>query len=221
MSIDNWIDGLNVSGKPDEWEVKDLFRSYNITTPNGEIIKPGEVFTDTKLQKPLVVKVCDPNILHKTDIGGVKLNVSDNLEVVIKEMKSLFPESSLIVEEMVAYSGIEFIIGAIIDPDFGPALMVGAGGILTELYKDVKFRLAPITKAEALRMLKELTVAEILQGYRGSKMDISTLADLIVAIGNLVSNLGESFNQLDMNPVVFYEGKWIALDGMIILNKGK
>ena len=221
MSIDNWIHGLNVSGKPDEWEVKNLFQLYNIATPNGEIIKPEDAFTGTKLQKPLVVKVCNPDILHKSDIDGVKLNVSDNLEVIIDDMKSLFPESNLIVEEMVAYSGIEFIIGAIIDPDFGPALMVGAGGILTELYKDVKFRLAPITKAEAIRMLKELTVAEILQGYRGSKMDIFSLADLIVSIGNLVNNLGESFNQLDMNPVVFSNGKWIALDGMIILNNGK
>ncbi|MEA1910757.1 MAG: acetate--CoA ligase family protein [Spirochaetota bacterium] len=217
MSIENWIDGLNVSRKPDEWEVKDLFRSYNITTPNGEIIKQGEVFTGTKLQKPLVVKVCDPNILHKTDIGGVKLNVSDNLETVVKEMKSLFPESSLIVEEMLPYSGIEFIIGALVDPDFGPALMVGAGGILTELYKDVKFRLAPISKSEAVRMLKELTVAEILQGYRGSLMDISSLADLIVSVGDLVNDLGSNFNQLDMNPVVFFEGNWVALDGMAIL----
>ncbi len=217
MSINKWIDGLNISGKPDEWEVKELFRSYNISTPSGELIKPSDEFKGTNLKKPLVVKVCDPEILHKTDIGGVELNVQENLEAVISKMKILFPGSNLLIEEMVPYSGIEFIIGALVDPDFGPAIMVGAGGILTELYKDVKFRLAPITKSEAIRMLKELTVAEILQGYRGSQMDISLLAELIVSIGALVSDLGNDFNQLDMNPVVFFEGKWIALDGMAIL----
>lgn len=218
MSINNWIEGLSIPGKPDEWEVKKLFKSFKIATPKGELILPGIDYKGTKLQKPFAVKVCDPDILHKTDRGGVKLNITDNLGDVIDEMKGIFPESKLLLEEMVPYSGIEFIIGALVDPDFGPALMVGAGGILTELYKDVKFRLAPITKAEALRMLKELTVAEILQGYRGSKMDISSLAELIVSVGELVTGLGSSFNQLDINPVVFSKDKWIALDGMAILN---
>ena len=132
-------------------------------------------------------------------------------------MKLSFPGSNLLVEEMVPYSGIEFIIGALVDQDFGPALMVGAGGILTELYKDVKFRLAPIKKAEAVRMLKELTVADILQGYRGSNMELNPLAELIVSVGKLVNDFGDVFSQLDMNPVVFSRGKWVALDGMAIL----
>ncbi|MDA3938750.1 MAG: acetate--CoA ligase family protein [Spirochaetia bacterium] len=217
MNINNWIDGLNISGKPDEWEMKELFRLYNIFTPKGELIKYDDQFKDTNLQNPLVVKVCDPEILHKTDIGGVKLNISDNIEFVVSEMKSMFPGSNILIEEMVPYSGIEFIIGALVDPDFGSALMVGAGGILTELYKDVKFRLAPISKAEAIRMLKELTVADILQGYRGSQMNITSLAELIVSVGDLVNDLGQNFSQLDMNPVVFYEGNWVALDGMAIL----
>lgn len=217
MSINTWMEGLKISGKPDEWEVKELFKLYNIDIPNGELILSHEKFTDSGLKKPLVVKVCDPKILHKTDIGGVKLNVGDNIKEIIFEMKAAFPESSLLIEEMVPYTGIEFIIGALVDPDFGPALMVGAGGILTELYKDVKFRLAPISKSEAIRMLKELTVADILQGYRGSQMDLSTLADLVVAVGALVNDFGSLFNQLDINPVVFSEGKWVALDGMAIL----
>lgn len=221
MNSNAWLEGLNIPGNPDEWEVKELFKLYNINTPNGVLIRSDEDFNGSELQKPLVVKVCDPKILHKTDIGGVKLNVSDNLDAVISEMKNLFPESNLLVEEMVPYTGIEFIIGALVDPDFGPALMVGAGGILTELYKDVKFRLAPITKSEAVRMLKELTVAEILQGYRGSNMELFPLADLVVSVGELVNDLGSTFNQLDMNPVVFSKGKWVALDGMAILKTEK
>ncbi|MCK5674332.1 MAG: acetate--CoA ligase family protein [Spirochaetales bacterium] len=217
MNIKSWIGGLNIPGKPDEWEVKELFKIYNINTPKGEIIRPDDDFSGTHLEEPYVVKVCDPKILHKTDIGGVKLNVQDNLEEIITQMKSAFPGSNLLVEEMVPYSGIEFIIGALVDQDFGPALMVGAGGILTELYKDVKFRLAPIKRAEAVRMLKELTVADILQGYRGSNMELLPLAELIVSVGDLVNDLGDVFSQLDMNPVVFSEGEWIALDGMAIL----
>lgn len=217
MNINKWIEGLIIPGKPDEWEVKELFKLYNIIVPNGELIRATENFSNTGLQKPLVVKVCDPNILHKTDLGGVKLNVQDNLKETIVEMKSKFPGSNILVEEMVPYTGIEFIIGALVDPDFGPALMVGAGGILTELYKDVRFRLAPISKSEAIRMLKELTVADILQGYRGSLMELSSLAELVVSVGDLVNDLGSFFNQLDINPVVFSGGKWVALDGMSIL----
>jgi len=217
MNINTWIEGLNIPGKPDEWEVKELFKLYSINVPNGELIRFNDNFTNTKLQKPFVVKVCDPEILHKTDIGGVKLNIQDNLKETVVEMKSKFPGSNILIEEMVPYTGIEFIIGALVDPDFGPALMVGAGGILTELYKDVRFRLAPITKSEASRMLKELTVAEILQGYRGSVMELSSMADLVVSVGNLVNDLGKFFNQLDMNPVVFAGNKWVALDGMAIL----
>ncbi len=218
MSINKWIEELKVEAKPDEWEVKKLFNLFNIKTPAGQILKPGELFKSNKIVPPFVVKVCDSTILHKSDIGGVKLNVRENIDTVINEMYKKFPGSNLLIEEMVPYSGIEFIIGALIDPTFGPALMVGAGGILTELYKDVNFRLAPVTRNEALRMLKELTIAEVLMGYRGSDMDISSLADLLVSVGNLVVGLGEGFNQLDINPVVFSGGGWIALDGMAILN---
>ena len=218
MSIKNWISGLNVPGKPDEWEVKELFRFFNINTPRGVLLESEFAFKGTELQQPLVVKVCDSKILHKSDIGGVKLNVRDDISSIITEMRQAFPGSNLLIEEMVPYSGIEFIIGALVDSDFGPALMVGAGGILTELYKDVTFRLAPISKNEAVRMLRELTVAEVLTGYRGSKMDIYSLADLIVSVGELITALESSFNQLDINPVVFSDGKWVALDGMAILN---
>lgn len=217
MSINNWINGLNVPGKPDEWEVKELLTSFNINTSRGKLLKPEMKFNGTNLRQPLVVKVCDSKILHKSDIGGVKLNVKDDIGTVISEMQQAFPGCNLLVEEMVPYSGLEFIIGALVDPDFGPALMVGAGGILTELYKDVTFRLAPISRNEAVRMLKELVVAEVLMGYRGSNMDIYSLADLIVSVGELIIELGSSFNQLDINPVVFSHGKWVALDGMVIL----
>lgn len=218
MSINNWIKGLNIPGKPDEWEMKKLFRTFNIDIPRGEFLHTDQKFNGTELQQPLVVKVCNSGILHKSDVGGVKLNVKDNIDIVISEMRQAFPGSNLLLEEMIPYSGLEFIIGALVDSDFGPALMVGAGGILTELYKDVSFRLAPITKNEAVRMLRELTVADVLTGYRGSKMDIYSLADLIVSVGELITALGSSFSQLDINPVVFADGKWVALDGMAILN---
>ncbi|MCK5199787.1 MAG: acetate--CoA ligase family protein, partial [Spirochaetales bacterium] len=100
MNVNNWIKGLNAPGKPDEWEVKELFKSFNINTPQGELFKPGMEFKGTELQQPLVVKVCNSEILHKTDIGGVELNVKDEIGAVIAKMKSSFPGSNLLIEEM-------------------------------------------------------------------------------------------------------------------------
>ncbi len=218
MSNNKWIKELKIGSKPDEWEVKKLLNDFGINTPPGVLLKPDDLFKPDDLSPPFVVKVCDSKILHKSDIGGVRLKVGKNIHTVIDEMRSEFEGCNLLIEEMVPYSGIEFIIGALIDPTFGPALMVGAGGILTELYKDVNFRLIPFTVNEAHRMLRELTIADVLEGYRGSDMDISSLADLLVSVGDLVVELGDDFNQLDINPVVFCDNNWLALDGMAILN---
>jgi 3-hydroxypropionyl-CoA synthetase (ADP-forming) len=105
------------------------------------------------------------------------------------------------------------------DPVFGPAVMVGAGGIFTELFKDVTFRLAPCPQEEALRMLKELTVYPLIEGYRGSTIDPNKFARIISIVGNMIVDLGNVFSQLDINPIVYSEGRWAALDAMIVLRE--
>lgn len=96
--------------------------------------------------------------------------------------------------------------------------MFGVGGILTELYKDVTFRLAPLDKEEACRMLKELTISEVLQGYRGSHMDLDSLAEIVSSVGDIVAELGDRFNQLDINPIVFDGERWVALDAVLLID---
>ncbi len=217
--IDKWLEGLNIPGKPDEWEVKELLKAKGIRVPEGVLLKPEEKPEKPEISFPVVVKVCDSKILHKTDAGGVILNVlEDGYADAVDSMKSKFPGSRILVEEMSRFSGIEFILGGLVDPTFGPAIMIGAGGILTELYKDVTFRLVPLDKAEALRMMKELTVAAVLEGYRGSEMDIDELAEIVVAVGDLITELGSRFSQLDINPIVYTDKGWCALDGMLVLH---
>ena len=118
---------------------------------------------------------------------------------------------------MRSIEGPEFIIGGIVDPVFGPAVMVGAGGVLTEIYEDAVFRLCPCTRAEALRMLNELRIAPVLNGYRGSRLDIEVLADAVSKISGLFGAFDGRLSQIDINPIVFSEGRWVALDCAVIL----
>ncbi len=217
--IESWLKGLRIPGKPDEWEVKKLLKLKGIRVPEGFVTDPGADAAPVSFNFPVAVKVCDPDILHKTDVGGVALNVFEkDYAGTVEKIQEKFPGSRIMVEEMSTYSGIEFILGGLVDPTFGQAIMAGAGGILTELYKDVTFRLVPLDKDEALRMLKELTVSAVLQGYRGSKMDIEELAEILVSVGDLISELGPHFSQLDINPLVYTSNGWTALDGMLVLN---
>lgn len=216
---EKWLKTLKISGKPDEWEVKQLLQFTGINVPTGILITPEKNPETFSLSFPCAVKVCDPSILHKTDCGGLYLNVNeDDLPKIISKLKMQFPGSNILIEEQVKYERTEFIIGALVDPVFGPAIMFGAGGILTELYKDVTFRLAPCSTKEAERMLKELTISEVLQGYRESSMDLKSLAEIISLIGDLVVLMGDRFNQLDINPIVYGEKGWFALDGVLMLN---
>ncbi len=220
--IDSWLESLRIKMKPDEWEVKKLLKERGVRVPAGALVENTHGGVVNGLSFPVVVKVCDSAILHKTDVGGVVLNVEEkDLSCTIEAMKAKFPGSRILVEEMHHFSGIEFILGGLVDPTFGPAIMIGAGGILTELYRDVTFRLVPLDKAEALRMLQELTVSAVLTGYRGSRMDIGEMADIVVIVGDLITELGSHFNQLDINPMVYTQEGWSALDGMLVLNEVK
>lgn len=215
-----WLKGIKVKNKPNEWEVKELFKLVGLETPVGCLLRSGETLKKSELNYPVVAKVCDSSILHKTDIGGVHLNISeDTIDSVIESLRSIFPSKDILVEEMVKYSNPELIIGSMVDPVFGPAIMVGAGGILTELYEDVTFRLVPLTEKQANIMLGELKISELLNGYRGEKMDRKSLVKILCNISVLVDAIGDDFSQLDINPIVFTGEKWVSLDGVLILNR--
>lgn len=214
----NWLKNLEIDMKPNEWEVKNLFKEIGLKTPNGFLLKPGESFDDTHLKYPLVIKVCDSSVLHKTDVGGIHLNVpKTNIDKAVNDLRDNFPNCNILIEEMVKYSGPEFIIGGLVDPVFGPAIMFGAGGILTELFEDVTFRLAPLSSQQAIQMLKELRISELFNGYRGSNLNIDSLAFVISKVSELIISMDDDFDQLDINPIVFTTNGWLPLDGVLML----
>ncbi|MFO8084691.1 MAG: acetate--CoA ligase family protein [Desulfobacterales bacterium] len=214
------LENFKVSGYPDEFETKALLSSFGIPVPRGIRILPGEKPDSEKLVFPVVVKVCSAHILHKTDQNGVIIGVEpDKIEETLQEFEKRFPDTPILVEEQIHFRGPELIVGAMVDPDFGPAVMVGAGGILTELYKDVSFRLAPLTVREAGRMIRELIVSPAFFGYRGLKCDPEWLAQIITSTAELAVGFGKHFSQLDINPLVFSKNRWVALDAKLLLNQ--
>lgn len=223
--FENWLGSLRSSCRPDEFEAKQLLRLYGIPVPPGFRLSPDECLSDRISDKSMpgpffVAKVCSAEILHKTEQSGVKMDLDvKTLPVAVQDLRDRFPGTPVLIEEQVRHSGSEFILGALVDPALGTALMIGAGGILTELYQDVAFRLAPCSLQEARRMIEELVIAPVLNEFRGIKMDTEGLAGIIALTGRIVLEMGACFNQLDINPLVYADGGWIALDAKLLLNE--
>jgi len=219
--LEQWRSGLLIADRPDEYEVKCLLARLGLNVPHGIRVSPGSAAVVPDFPGPFVAKVCSAEILHKTELKGVRLNVATGeLEGAARDLWRAFPEAPLLVEQMVAFEGPEMIAGGLIDPAFGPAVMVGAGGLLTEITQDAAFRLVPLDEAEALRMLMELKLYPVFEGFRGLRLDPSALARLIVVLGRLVEGLGSRFDQLDLNPVVWAAKGWTILDAKLILYAG-
>ena len=216
--LDEWLAGLAIDSRPDEYEVKSLLTQLGLSVPRGVRLAPGVTGIVPEFQGPYVAKVCSADIMHKTDLKGVYLNLGpDNLSFALEALHTAFPDASILVEEMVASEGPEMIAGGLIDPGFGPAVMVGAGGILTEIAQDVAFRLSPIDDAEARRMLMELKIYPVFEGFRGLHLDAAPLARLLVTVSRLVDALGPRFDQLDLNPIVCSQAGWTILDAKLML----
>jgi len=174
------------------------------------------------LKYPLVLKVVSPDIPHKSDLGGIKLNISSREEVIsgIEEMTTSLekkePDAKIegfLLQEMVQ-NGHQMILGLKQDPIFGTLLMVGMGGIFVELLKDVSWRLAPIDLNEAKRMLQQLKAYPILEGIRGQKKsDIDGLADLLVKLGQFGLE-NPRITELDINPVFVREDDLLIADAL-------
>jgi len=216
--IDAWVRGLRTKGGPDEFEAKALLRAYGIPAPEGKRLMPGDDPDDAAGLCPAALKVCSPRILHKTDVGGVKLKVGrDRLAEEVDELRLRFPGEPVLVEKMSLFQGPEFIIGGLMDPTFGPAVVVGAGGILTEIYHDVSSRLAPCCYEDAVRMLEELTLAPLFHGFRNIEFDLEGFARMITEVSLLVAVGEGTISQMDLNPVVSTGRGWLVLDAKIIL----
>ncbi len=176
---------------------------------------------------PVVMKIVSPEILHKSDVGGIRLNLENREAVVaeydklMKDIRALRPEAHLegVLIEKMAPRGQEVIIGMKRDPDFGPLLMFGLGGIYVELFKDVAFRIAPVSAAEAHQMIAETRAGRLLTGFRGApQADLDAVADVILRLGQLSLDFPQ-IQEVEVNPLQVYpQGQGVlALDGRVIL----
>jgi acetyl-CoA synthetase (ADP-forming) len=200
-----------------ENEVKQLLRDSGIPTTDFQVVKRFEEIDQKKLKFPVVMKVCSPNILHKTDVGGVVLEVPrDDLEREFGKMKERFPTEPILVESM-QDRRVEIIIGLINDHTFGLTIMFGLGGIYTEVYKDVTFRVVPIKKEDAEEMLREIKAAPILEGFRKIKVDREAIVGLLMKVSALGEKYRDKLDQMDLNPVFVKEKGVVVVDAKMLL----
>lgn len=174
---------------------------------------------------PTVLKIVSPDILHKSDLGGVILNLKSATEVkdaynkILENVKRHKPDAKIagvLVQEM-APSSTEVIVGSIKDPQFGPALMFGLGGIFVEVLKDVTFRIAPITETDAREMITEVKGYPILKGYRGQPpADVDAIVKILMNTSRLIMDHME-IKELDLNPIMVYDKGAKTVDARIIL----
>jgi len=213
-----------------EEAAKSILKKYGIKVPGFALVKSADEAAKAakKLGFPLVMKVVSPQILHKTDVGGVKVGV-DNVADVKKTFNDMYGRLSkkkgvdvkgILLEKMVPKGGVELIVGIQNDPQFGPMLMAGLGGIMTEVFKDVAFRMLPITTSDAKSMLNELKGSKLLKGFRGSApIDTDMVAKALVQIGKMGVDNADYINSIDFNPVIVYPKSYFVVDAKIILNK--
>ena len=206
---------------------KEILGEYGIRVPKYALVTNSDEAAQKskEIGFPLVAKIVSPDILHKTDVGGVKVGLGSEDEVkkafddMFYRLKEKFDVKGVLLEKMVP-KGVELIIGLQNDFQFGPSIMVGLGGIYTELFKDVSFRVLPVTKGDALKMLESLRGKDILKGFRGSKpIDLDMLSEAIVNIGTLGVDMAGKYESIDFNPVVVYPDSYYVVDAKIILKE--
>jgi acetate---CoA ligase (ADP-forming) subunit beta len=183
-------------------------------TPDEAILFAGEI------GYPVVAKVVSPRILHKSDVGGVVVGIADagSLAEAFRRFQALDGFLGMIVEEKVA--GIELILGAKIDFQFGPMILLGMGGTGVEIYKDVSLKMVPVTEKDALAMIGGLKAQRLLMGYRGKEgVDLKMLTGTLLSFSSLVMELGDGIESIDVNPLLCSSRHCVVADARIILRK--
>lgn len=209
---------------------KSILKSYGVKVPPYALAKTAAeaVKASKKIGFPLVMKIVSPQILHKTDAGGVKVGVANAKEVktmfnqILKNVKKYDKKAEIkgvLLEKMVP-KGVEMIVGLQVDPQFGPVIMAGLGGVMTEVFKDVAWRMLPITLSDAKSMIEELKSSKLFKGFRGSvPIDLNMLAQALVQIGKIGVDNASHVNSIDFNPIVVYPKSYFVVDAKIILAK--
>lgn len=208
-----------------EYEGKQLLTAIGVEVPGGQLAETVEaaLAAGETLGYPVVMKVHSALISHKTDLGGVLTGIKDRSQAAESFAKLLAivrnrdPRGQVLIERL-APSGIEVIVGMQRDPQFGPVLMFGLGGVYTELLEDVSFRMIPVTAADVIEMIEQVRGYRLFKGYRGMPaVNLAPLTQLLLKIADLTQQLPE-ISGIDINPVLLTPHDAVALDCLIELN---
>ena len=206
-----------------EHEARQVMELCGVPTPKWGFVRSADEavqVADSKGMYPLAMKIASPDIVHKSDVGGVVLNIRDGkelrdrFEAMMVRIKKACPKANLLGVNLIQMvSGIECIVGTTTDPQFGPAVMFGLGGVFVEALKDVTFRVVPFDAAEAERMIEDIKAKRILDGFRGMKADKGSIIKTLIAIQKLAPLVKE----IDINPLLTNSEGSYAVDARIVL----
>jgi len=205
-----------------EYESKQFLASYQIPVAREMLVHTGEDLNKAahEIGYPIVLKGCSANISHKTEKGLIRVDIRNIAEArtAFAEITSHMngAEDAVLVQEMV-HGQRELVVGLIRDPQFGPCVMFGLGGIFTEILEDTSFRIAPLEKRDALEMMQEIKGHKILDAIRGMEAaDLDMLSEIIVTVGQIgIEN--EKIKEIDINPLIISESRPVAVDALVVL----
>ncbi|KGB80786.1 hypothetical protein JT55_16975 [Rhodovulum sp. NI22] len=214
-----------LSGPFDESAAKELMRSYGISAPRSVLCESREaaVRAFAGLDKPVVVKIASADVAHKTEVGGVILNVSDDaqLEKALDQIARIptATPNRVLIEEM-APEGVDLIVGGVRDPSWGPCVVIGVGGVLAEAMSDSSVAIAPVGETDIAHMLDSLRAKQLLDGFRGMpRCDRDAIARVAIAIGRMLHEHPE-ISEVEINPLRVNEASAMALDALVVLGDG-
>jgi acyl-CoA synthetase (NDP forming) len=210
-----------------EVEAKQLLKAAGIPVIETRLAKTKKeaLAIAKEMGYPVGMKIVSPDVVHKSDVGGVKLGLANAAQVsrayndILSAVEQKVPKARIegVSIQKMARPGIEVIIGMSRDAQFGPVIMFGLGGILVELLKDVSFRIVPLTRRDASEMIKEIKGYALLNGYRGQEpVDVPSLEKLIVKVSEFIEK-NPRIEELDLNPLFAYKDGVIAVDARIVI----
>jgi len=204
-----------------EYESRQVIESAGVLVAAAALVKTKEeaIAEAEKMGYPVAMKGCSADLAHKTEAGMVALNVSDSEEAaqVFDELTGKMKDMDGVLVEKMVRGSREFVIGLSRDSQFGPCVMFGLGGIFTEALKDVSFRVAPLTKEDALEMIDEIKTKKLLGEFRGSPaVDRNALAKALIGVGELGVKY-DSIAEIDINPLIVCGDKPVAVDALVVL----
>lgn len=200
-----------------EYEAKAFLNHAGLPVPRGTFFKTGSSPSSSGMMFPLVAKVSGEKIVSKSETGGVRTGIANEgeLKQAVAGLMKIPGSEGVLVEEM-APRGIEVIIGGALDPEFGPVIMFGLGGVYVELLKDIVFGLAPLDEKSARWLIGQIKNRKLLEGYRGSRpADTDALIRMLITVSELMT--AGRFREIDLNPVALYPAGALILDAKIAL----